>query len=398
MAKPSGTMGETMGFLEEGLPALSRSARAFVRHRPREARLAVTAALEAAAAQCEAEEAGAGPDVPERLRQFIVRRPVGDEIVGVSEAAARLEVSRTTVYEWVRRNTLLAWRSTKRGLHIPAAQILGPGRVVPGLADVVDIVGGPRIGVGVSHPGMAIRGCGRASLEFAQGGPHGRCDRRGARFRRHLLVSAARYPRDRIEPLLLEARFPESYRIMPGRYRATPLGTRPADSRFCSRSAGYSVLYASPDFATAFIETVVRDRFMRRRDRDVALKEITERAWACFSARSEAVLALLDLRGDGLRADRCADGCGSCPKPCGGARACQGDSRGACGCRGAALCLPTDRGGYLCGVRPRRGEARVHRHGQAGGSSGIARGSGTPRNRSDRVGGASDGRGECSLL
>ena len=86
---------------------------------------------------------------------------------------------------------------------------------------------------------------------------------------------------------------------MPGRYRATPMGTRPADSRFCSRSAGYSVLYASPDFATAFIETVVRDRFMRRRDRDVALKEITERAWACISARSDAVLALLDLRGDG---------------------------------------------------------------------------------------------------
>ena len=59
---------------------------------------------------------------------------------------------------------------------------------------------------------------------------------------------------------------------MPGRYQATPLGSSPADSRFCSRGAGYSVLYASPDFATAFIETVVRDRFMRRRDRDVALK------------------------------------------------------------------------------------------------------------------------------
>lgn len=145
MAKPGGTMSETMDFLEEGLPALSRSARAFVRHRPRDARLAVTAALEAAAAQCEAEEAGAGPDVPERLRPFIVRRAVGDEIVGVSEAAARLEVSRTTVYDWVKRNTLLAWRSTKRGLRIPAAQILGSGRVVPGLADVVEIVGDPEL-------------------------------------------------------------------------------------------------------------------------------------------------------------------------------------------------------------------------------------------------------------
>ena len=142
MAKPSGTIcRRRWAFLEECLPALSRRARAFVRHRPREAGLAVTAALEAAAAQCEAEEAVAGAHVPERLRPFIVRRPVGDEIVGVSEAATRLEVSRTTVYGWAKRNTLLAWSSTKRGLRIPAAQILGPGRVVPGLADIVDIVG-----------------------------------------------------------------------------------------------------------------------------------------------------------------------------------------------------------------------------------------------------------------
>ena len=143
MAKPSGTMSETMGFLGEGLPALSQSARAFVRHHPREARLAVTAALEAAAAQCKAEEAGA--DVPVRLRPFTVRRTVGDEFVGVSEAAARLEVSRTTVYSWVKRSTLLAWRSTKRGLRIPAAQILGAGQVVPGLADIVDIIGDPEL-------------------------------------------------------------------------------------------------------------------------------------------------------------------------------------------------------------------------------------------------------------
>ena len=112
-------------------------------------------------------------------------------------------------------------------------------------------------------------------------------------------MSVARYPRDRIESVLLRAKIPESYRIMPGRYRATPLGSSPADSRFCSQSAGYTVLYASPDFATAFIETVVRDRFMRRRDRNVTLKEITEPVWAFVSARPGSSLALLDLRGDG---------------------------------------------------------------------------------------------------
>ena len=90
------------------------------------------------------EERTARVDVPEKLRPFIVQR-AGEDIVGVSEAAVRLEVSRTTVYDWVDRGTLLAWRSTKRGLSIPAAQILGPGRVVPGLAGVADVVGGPEL-------------------------------------------------------------------------------------------------------------------------------------------------------------------------------------------------------------------------------------------------------------
>ena len=144
MARSSGSTTETMGFLKEGIPALSRSAREFVRHHPREARLAVAVALEAAAAQCKAEECGAHIDVPDGLRPFVVQR-VGEDILGVSEAAARLEVSRTTVYDWVDRKTLLAWRSTKRGLSIPAAQILGPGRVVPGLAGVVGVIGDPEL-------------------------------------------------------------------------------------------------------------------------------------------------------------------------------------------------------------------------------------------------------------
>ena len=86
---------------------------------------------------------------------------------------------------------------------------------------------------------------------------------------------------------------------MPARHRASPLGSRPADSRFCSRDAGYTVVYASPDFATAFVETVVRDRFTRQRNRNVGLKEITGRVWARNSRQSGAELTLLDIRGDG---------------------------------------------------------------------------------------------------
>ena len=144
MARTTGSTTESMGFLEAGFPALSRSARDFVRHRPREARLAVAAALEAAAAQCEVEERKASVEVPDALRPFVMQR-ADEDILGVSEAAARLGVSRTTVYDWVDRGTLLAWKATKRGLRIPAAQILGPGRAVPGLAGVVDAIGDPEL-------------------------------------------------------------------------------------------------------------------------------------------------------------------------------------------------------------------------------------------------------------
>ena len=143
MARPGGSTREAMGFLVEGIPVLSKGAREFVVQHPREARLAVAVALETAAAQREAH--GGGLDVPERLRPFIVQRTGGDETLGASEAAVRLGVSRTTVYDWVQRGTLLAWRSTKRGLSIPAAQILGPGVVVAGLADVVEVIGDPEL-------------------------------------------------------------------------------------------------------------------------------------------------------------------------------------------------------------------------------------------------------------
>ena len=112
-------------------------------------------------------------------------------------------------------------------------------------------------------------------------------------------MSRVRYPRNRIESALLKGSLPASCRIMPARHLASPLGAGRADSRFCSRDAGYTVLYASPDFTTAFIETVVRDRFTRRRNRDVGLKEITGRVWARITGQAGAELMLLDLRGDG---------------------------------------------------------------------------------------------------
>ncbi len=145
MGRATESAKQTKGFRVEGLPGLSRSARDFLRRRPREARLAVTVALEAAAAQSEVRGGDASTGIPERLAPFVVRRSKGADAIGVSEAAARLAVSRTTVYDWVVKGTLLAWKSTKRGLTIPAAQILGPGKVVPGIAMVLDVIEDPEL-------------------------------------------------------------------------------------------------------------------------------------------------------------------------------------------------------------------------------------------------------------
>ena len=90
-------------------------------------------------------EDGASGNVPEMLAPFIVARSAGRDMLGVTGAAARLQVSRTTIYDWVGRRTLLAWKSTRRGLTIPAEQILGPGKVVDGLAAVLDVIDDPEL-------------------------------------------------------------------------------------------------------------------------------------------------------------------------------------------------------------------------------------------------------------
>ncbi|MDE0275563.1 MAG: RES family NAD+ phosphorylase [Defluviicoccus sp.] len=112
-------------------------------------------------------------------------------------------------------------------------------------------------------------------------------------------MSEGSYRRSRIAPVLITAPLPSSYRIMARRHRSDPLGTTPADSRFCTRSGGFAVLYAAPEFATAFVETVVRGRFRGRQGCEIAVKEITARVWTRISMQRDAVLALVDLRGDG---------------------------------------------------------------------------------------------------
>lgn len=125
----------------QGLTGLSRSAARFLEQHPGRAELAVKVALEAAASQL-----GNLPDhLPEGLRPFLVQRSREDDMIGVSQAATRLKVSRTTVYDWADKGILLAWRMTKRGLTIPAEQILGEGRVTRGINQVAEMIGDPEL-------------------------------------------------------------------------------------------------------------------------------------------------------------------------------------------------------------------------------------------------------------
>jgi excisionase family DNA binding protein len=121
------------------LPELSPAAAEFVQQHPEEARVAVTAALEAVAARFDSVRDESS--VPDALRAFVVERSEGDdELIGAEEAARRLAVSRATIYNWMESRRLLGWRLTRQGMLIPAEQILGPGELVPGIEKVLEVL------------------------------------------------------------------------------------------------------------------------------------------------------------------------------------------------------------------------------------------------------------------
>ena len=124
-------------------PALSRAAAQFVDKHPSEVSAIVADALEDAAR--EASLVGRKERVlPEALRKLVVARSSEEgRMLSISEAAERLEVTRVTIYAWVESKRLLAWRATRRGVLIPAEQILRTGEVVRGIAEVLAVIEGP---------------------------------------------------------------------------------------------------------------------------------------------------------------------------------------------------------------------------------------------------------------
>lgn len=125
------------------LPDLSTQATEFIHQHPEEARLAVTAALEAVAAHFDSKRRESG--VPDSLLPFVDDSAATDRgLLGPEEAARRLGVSRATVYNWIDSKRLLGWRLTRQGTLIPAEQILGRGEVVPGIDRVLEVLSEPR--------------------------------------------------------------------------------------------------------------------------------------------------------------------------------------------------------------------------------------------------------------
>lgn len=108
-------------------PRLSATAAKFLRQHPAEAERIVAAALETAAQQSAPES---------ELTE--------DEWLTATEAAERLQLSRESVYAWIKNHRLLAWSRTRQGVVIPAEQILGPGDVVPGMARVLEVLSDAR--------------------------------------------------------------------------------------------------------------------------------------------------------------------------------------------------------------------------------------------------------------
>ena len=127
-------------------PALSRAAVLFVETHPDEVQRIVATALETAAAlDATGVPAGTRSLSPALQRLVTSARPSVEEcrVLSVSEASELLEVTRVTVYAWIEAKRLLAWRATRRGVLLPAEQIVGPGEVVPGIERVLKVISEP---------------------------------------------------------------------------------------------------------------------------------------------------------------------------------------------------------------------------------------------------------------
>ncbi len=105
------------------------------------------------------------------------------------------------------------------------------------------------------------------------------------------------YGFERITAQLVGVELDPVYRLIRRQHRRRPLGVVPAPSRFSDPNGQYAVLYAAESVRCSFWEALGRNRFTRKKRRELPLAEVKGRVVATL--RSVEPLALVDLRGDG---------------------------------------------------------------------------------------------------
>ena len=85
------------------------------------------------------------------------------------------------------------------------------------------------------------------------------------------------YAPDRLRSRLRDVRLGRVFRVIHRDHRARPLRAAPAPSRFSDPQGGYAVLYASEAVRCAFWESLGRNRFARRRARELPRSEVEAR-------------------------------------------------------------------------------------------------------------------------
>lgn len=92
-------------------------------------------------------------------------------------------------------------------------------------------------------------------------------------------------------------RIESMFQIIQRKHRRRPLGAVPVPSRFSDPSGVFEVVFAAQTVRCAFWESLGRNRFNRRKRRQLPKAEVEARL--VVSLRSTAFLELVDLRGDG---------------------------------------------------------------------------------------------------
>ncbi len=122
----------------KGLSGLSPDVVKYVDMCPIEAQSVILVALENAAKQYTT-------PIPEALIPYLVPRKDRDNIITVKAASKKLDVSQSTVRNWIKKDKLLAWRANQGRYKIPSDQILGRRKILKGIAEVKQIIGDPVI-------------------------------------------------------------------------------------------------------------------------------------------------------------------------------------------------------------------------------------------------------------